>query len=132
MRLAGFDTQPGVDHRCGVAWHQIRLRTLASSGRSLWRFYRHRLGLRINPRHGKSLVDRNPLDERRVITQDFDGGVTQPLIVFEMAADKSPLRTELARPPSGHTATDAEGLGFVRSGKHNPASHGNRRATQRS
>jgi hypothetical protein len=24
-----------VDHRCGVAWHQIRLRTLASSGRSL-------------------------------------------------------------------------------------------------
>jgi hypothetical protein len=80
---------------------------------------------------GKSLVDRNPLDERRVITQHLDGGVTQPLVLREMAADKSQLRTELARPPSGHTATDTKGLGFVGSGKHNPATHGNRPAAQR-
>ena len=61
MRLAGFDTQPGVDHRCGVAWHQIRLRTLASSGRSLWRFYRHRLGLRINSQPLPQLRPPSPL-----------------------------------------------------------------------
>jgi hypothetical protein len=80
---------------------------------------------------GKSLVDGNPLDERRIFTQNFDGGVAQPLVLIEMAVDKSQLRTELAGPPSGHTATDTEGLGFVRSGKHNPAAHGDRPASQR-
>jgi hypothetical protein len=80
---------------------------------------------------GKRLVDRDPLDEWRVITQNLDGGVTQPLVLREMAADKSQLRTELARSPSRHAATDSEGLGFVRSGEHNPATHGNRPAAQR-
>jgi hypothetical protein len=51
----------GVDHRCGVAWHPIRLRTLASSGRSLWRFYRHRLGLRINSQPLPQLRPPSPL-----------------------------------------------------------------------
>jgi Amidase len=42
---------------------------------------------------------RNPLDQRREITQHFDRGVAQPLVFLEMAGDKSELRTELARPP---------------------------------
>jgi hypothetical protein len=44
-----------------VAWHQIRLRTLASSGRSLWRFHRHRLGLRINSQPLPQLRPPSPL-----------------------------------------------------------------------
>jgi hypothetical protein len=80
---------------------------------------------------GKGLVDGNPFDERCEITQHLDRGVAQPLVLREMAADKSELRTELARTPSRHPAVDPEGLGFVRSGKHNPATHGDRPATQR-
>src|SRR5262249_29753692 len=47
------------------------------------------------------------------------------------AGDKSELRTEFARPPPRHPASDPEGLGFIRSGKHNPATNGNRPAEQR-
>jgi len=80
---------------------------------------------------GKGLVDGNPLDEGREIADHLDGGVAQPLVVLEMAADKSELRTELARLPSRHAAAHPEGLGFVRSGKHNPTTDGNGSATQR-
>src|SRR6266446_6472327 len=48
-----------------------------------------------------------------------------------MAVDKSELRTELARVPSRHAAADSEGLGFVRSGEHNPATDGDGFAAQR-
>src|ERR1700730_501306 len=48
-----------------------------------------------------------------------------------MAADKSELRTELARLPSRHAAADTESLGFVRSGKHNPTTDGDGSAAQR-
>ena len=49
------------------------------------------------PRHvGKSLVDRNPLDEGREITQQLHCRVVQPLVVVEMATDKSELRTDFA------------------------------------
>ena len=80
---------------------------------------------------GKGLVDGNPLDEGREIAEHLDGGVAQPLVVLEMAADKNELRTELARPPSRHAAADPEGLGFVGSGKHDPAADGDRLAAQR-
>ncbi len=40
---------------------------------------------------GKRLVDRNPLDERCVITEDLDRGIAEPLIILEMTADKSEL-----------------------------------------
>ena len=79
---------------------------------------------------GKSFVDGNPIDERREITQHPDRGVAQPLVVLEMATDKRELRAELARPPSRHPAAHPEGLGFVRSGKHDPAANGDRPATQ--
>jgi hypothetical protein len=46
---------------------------------------------------GKGLVDGNPLDEGREIVDHLDGGIAQPLVVLEMAANKSELRTELAR-----------------------------------
>ena len=46
---------------------------------------------------GKGLVDRDPLDERREVTEHLDGGVTQPLIVLEVAADEDELGAELAR-----------------------------------
>ena len=80
---------------------------------------------------GKGLVDGNPLDEGREIADHFDGGVAQPLIFLEMPADKGELRTEFARLPSGHAAADPEGLGFVRSGKHNPTADGYGFAAQR-
>ena len=80
---------------------------------------------------GKGLVDGNPLDEGREIIEHLDGGIAQPLVVLEMAADKDQLRTELARPPSRHAAADPEGLGFVRSGKHNPTADGDGLAAQR-
>src|SRR5207248_1789529 len=79
----------------------------------------------------ESLVDRDAFDERREITDDLYGGVTQPLVLFEMAADKNELRTKLACPPSRHPAMDSEGLGFVGGGKHDPAAHRDRLAAQR-
>src|SRR5437016_12400071 len=80
---------------------------------------------------GKGLVDGNPLDQRREIVDHLDSGIAQPLVVLEMAIDKNELRTEPARLPSRHAAADPEGLGFVRSGKHNPTTDGDRLATQR-
>ena len=80
---------------------------------------------------GKGLVDGNPLDEWREIIEHLDGGIAQPLVLLEMAADKDQLRTELARPPSRHAAADPEGPGFVRSGKHDPPADGDRLAAQR-
>jgi hypothetical protein len=80
---------------------------------------------------GKGLVDGNPLDEGGEIVDHLDGGIAQPLIVLEMAADKGELRTELARLPSRHAAAHPEGLGFVRSGKHDPTTDGNGLAKQR-
>src|ERR1700738_3801974 len=73
---------------------------------------------------GKGLVDGNPLDEGGGIVAPLDAAIAQPLVVLEMAADKSELRTELARLPSRHAAADPESLGFVRSGKHNPTTDG--------
>src|SRR5882757_9658652 len=79
---------------------------------------------------GKGLIDGATLDERREITDHLDGGVAQPLVVLEMAADKSELRTEFARAPSRHAATNPEGLGFVGSGQHNPSTDGDGLAAQ--
>src|SRR5262245_58127281 len=79
---------------------------------------------------GKSLVYGNPFNEGREIVDDLDCGVTQPLIVLEMASDKDELRTELARPASRHAAAYAEGPRFVGSGKHNPTTDGDRLAAQ--
>jgi hypothetical protein len=53
---------------------------------------------------GKGLVDGDPLDEGREITQHLDGGIAQPLVVLEMAVDKNESQT----PP-------AEGRGNPRS-----------------
>ena len=79
---------------------------------------------------GKRLVDGNSLDERREIIEHVDGGIAQPLVVLEMAADKDELRTEFARLPSRHAAADSEGPGFVRSRKHDPAADGDGLAAQ--
>src|SRR5438552_19084258 len=80
---------------------------------------------------GKRFVDRNPLDQRREIADHLDGGVAQPLVFPEMPADENELRTQLAGLPSRHAAMNSEGLGFVRGGKHNPATDGNGLAAQR-
>src|SRR5690242_17123148 len=58
----------------------------------------------------KGLVDRNPFDQRREVIEHADRGIAQPLVLAEMSADKDQLRTQLARPPSRHAATDAERL----------------------
>ena len=80
---------------------------------------------------GKSLVDGDPLDEGREVTQHRDGGVAEPLIVLEMAADKDELRAKLAGSTSRHSASDAEGLGFVRCREDNPAADRNGLAAER-
>ena len=79
---------------------------------------------------GKGLIDGNPLDEGREIIDYLDGGVAQPLVFLEMAANKNELRAELARLPSRHTPADPEGLGFVGSGEHNSATDGDGLAAQ--
>lgn len=45
---------------------------------------------------GKSLVDRDPLDQRREVAEDGDGGIAEPLIVGKMSANEDELRAELA------------------------------------
>jgi hypothetical protein len=77
------------------------------------------------------LIDGDALDERREVAQDPNGGIAQPLIVLEMAANKNELRTEFARLPARHPPANPEGLRFVRSGKHNPAANRNRLPAQR-
>jgi hypothetical protein len=87
---------------------------------------------RIHPAtSGKGLVDGNSLDEGCEVTQYLDGGIAEPLVLLEMATDKSELRTQLARPPSRHPAADPKGLGFIRSGEHNPTTNGDWPTTQR-
>ena len=86
----------------------------------------------LRARHvGERLVDGDALDERREIAKHLDGGIAQPLVFLEMAADKDELRTKLARRPSRHPAVDSEGSGFIGSGKHDPAADGDRLAAQR-
>ena len=80
---------------------------------------------------GKGLVDRNPLDEGGEIADQRNRGVAQPLVLPKVAADKPELWTECARLPSRHPAADAEGFGFIRSGKHNSTAHRDRFAAQR-
>ena len=79
---------------------------------------------------GKGLVDGDALDQGREITEHLDGGVAQPLVLLEMAADEDQVRAELARPPSRHAAAHPERLGLVRSGEHDPAADGDRLAAQ--
>src|SRR6266566_3507757 len=81
---------------------------------------------------GKGLVDGNPLDEGREIGDHLDGGVAQPLVFPKMAADKNEVRTEFARLSPRHASAHSEGLGFVRSGKHDPTADGDWFAAQRS
>jgi hypothetical protein len=69
----------------------------------------------------KCLVDRDPLDKGREVIEYRDGGIAQPLVILEVAANKNQLRAKLARTPTRHAAAHAEYLGFVRSGKHNTA-----------
>ena len=80
---------------------------------------------------GKGLVDRDPLDRRREIAQYIDGGITQPLVVLEVATDELQFRAELARPPSRHPTANPESPGLVGSGKHDPATDGDGPAAQR-
>ena len=79
---------------------------------------------------GKGLVDGDPLDEGREVIEHRDGGIAQPLVILEVAADENQLRAELARLPARHAAAHAEGLGFVRSGKHDTAADRDRLAAQ--
>jgi hypothetical protein len=79
---------------------------------------------------GESLIDGNPLNERGEIADDLDRGIAQSMVLFEMAAHKSELRTECARTPSRHATLDAESFGFVRSCKHDSATDGDRFSAQ--
>jgi hypothetical protein len=73
---------------------------------------------------GKRLVDRDPLNEGREVIEHCDGGIAQPLIVLEVAGDKSQLRAELACTSAWHATANAEGLGLVRRSQHDDAADG--------
>src|SRR6187200_3437928 len=79
---------------------------------------------------GEGLVDRNPLDGRREIAQDSDGGVTEPLVFAEVSADKHEVGTELPRTPSRHAASYAEGARFVGGRENDTAADRDRFAAQ--
>jgi len=79
---------------------------------------------------GEGLIDRKSFDEGSVIAHHIDGGVTQPFVLLEVAADETKLRTELAGPSPRHATPDSESLCFIRSGEHNSAADGNRLAAQ--
>ena len=79
---------------------------------------------------GEGLVDGNALDQGGEIVEHLDGGVAQPLVVLEVAADEDELRTEFTRPPARHAAAHAEGLGFVGGRQHDAATDGDGLAAQ--
>ena len=79
---------------------------------------------------GEGLVDGDALDGRREIAQHADGGVTEPLVFFEMSADENEVATELPRAPSRHAASYAEGPRFVGGREHDAAADRYRLAAQ--
>src|SRR5688572_2793220 len=79
---------------------------------------------------GKGLIDRDAFDQGREIVQDLDRGISQPLIVLEMAADKDEPGAQFARLAARHAAMNAKGLGLVGGGQHHAAADGNRLAAQ--
>jgi len=79
---------------------------------------------------GEGFVDGDALDGRGEVAQYSDGGVAEPLIFVEMSADKHEVGTELARAPSRHAASYAEGPRFVRGREHDAAADRNGLAAQ--
>ena len=75
---------------------------------------------------GESLVDRDPLDQRREVAQYPDRGVAEPLVLLEVPADEDQVGAKRSRPPSRHAAVDAEGLRFVRRREHHAAPYRDR------
>src|SRR5690349_9089212 len=86
--------------------------------------------MRASGHVGERLVDRDALDVRCEVAQDADGRVAEALVFVKVSADKHEVRTELPRPSSRHTAVDAEGARFIRSGEHDSAADGDRLASQ--
>src|SRR5580693_3008071 len=80
----------------------------------------------------ESLINRNPLNERREIVEHPDGGVAETLVLVEMPIDKDKLRTNLLRPPPRHAAANAESLRLVRCGEHNSTADRDGLAAERS
>ena len=80
----------------------------------------------------ESLINRNPLNERREIVEHLDGGVAETLVLLEMPIDKDKLRTNLLRPPPRHAAANAESLRLVRCGEHNSTADRDGFAAERS
>ena len=80
----------------------------------------------------ESLINRNPLNERREIVEHFDGGVAEALVLLEMPIDENKLRTNLLRPPPRHAAANAESLRLVRCGEHNSTADRDGLAAERS
>src|SRR4030095_13028807 len=66
----------------------------------------------------------------RVIAQDSDGGVAEPLVFVEMSADKNEAGTELPRARPRHPASYAEGPRCVGGREHNAAADRNGLAAQ--
>jgi hypothetical protein len=85
----------------------------------------------LGPGHvGESLVDRDALDQRRVVVEDADRGVAEARIVLVVAGNEDELRAKLLRLPAGHAAAHAEGLGLVRCREYHAAADRDRLAAQ--
>ena len=80
---------------------------------------------------GKSLVDRDALDQRREIVEHPDRGVAEALVFAEAAADEDQLRAKLARLAAGHAAAHAKNLRLIGGGQHHAAADRDRLAAQR-
>jgi hypothetical protein len=59
---------------------------------------------------GNRRVHGNPSNQRREVFEHRNGRVAKPLVVPEMAADKSQLRAEFARLATWHSASSAKAL----------------------
>ena len=79
---------------------------------------------------GKRLVDGDALDQRRVIVEDSERRVSQPLILPEVAMHENQPGAKFPGPTPRHAAMHAKGLGFIGRGEDHPTTDGNRFALQ--
>ena len=86
---------------------------------------------RCSPRTSRnaSSIDM-PLDERRRVVEDPEHGLARLGVGRHARRDDDRLRAETARAPAAHRGADAERLGLVAGGEHDPAADDHRPAAQ--
>ena len=86
----------------------------------------------LHPAHVEErLVDREPLDQRRRVVEDAVHRPARLGVGREARLDDDRLRAQPARAPAAHRGADAERLGLVARGEHDPRADDHRPAAQR-